>query len=118
MAIVLTTAISVPNIQRVVLARPPQIFENDCLLTFEARSGGAPQRVKMFDVWVRNSVPCDVIKKNLTAVKFDEDIIIAERSLSVAGAADQVEAAYRTGATKAAALRAVETACLSLGIVD
>jgi hypothetical protein len=79
MAIVLTAAISVPNVQRAVLLRPPQLFDNSSMMTFEVRS--------------------------------------AAGSLASATSADQIEAAYRTGSTKALALKAVEQKCIDLGVV-
>lgn len=120
MSIVLTSAISVPNIQRVALVRPPRLYDGIAICDFEARSGGATPRIKRIEVNVRNGAAdgrCDVLRIKAAPASFDDDIEVAPSSREVTGAADAVEAAYRGGANKAAALRAVETYLLSAGIV-
>jgi hypothetical protein len=116
MAIVLTAAITVPNIGRAVLVRA-HIFENSVQLEWEAKNVGSA-RVKSFVTWARNTVDgkCDVLQVNPTPVSFDDDLRVLGSSLASATAADQLEVAYRTGANKAAALRAVEQKCLDLGL--
>jgi hypothetical protein len=117
MAIVLTAPITVPNVGRVVLVRA-HIFENSVQLEWEAKNV-ASARVKSFVTWARNTVDgkCDVLQVNPTPVGFDDDIRVSGSALASATAADQIEIAYRTGANKAAALRAVEQKCLDLGLV-
>lgn len=119
MAIVLTAAISVPNVQRAVLLRPPQLFDNSSMMTFEVRSAAGGGRTRIFEVWARNSVDgkCDVLGVNPTPVSFDDDVRVVKGSLASATSADQIEAAYRTGSTKALALKAVEQKCIDLGVV-
>jgi hypothetical protein len=117
MAIVLTAAIVIPNAQRAVCQRAG-FFENSVKMEWEVRNV-ASNRTKRFDVWARNTVDgrCDVMQINPTPTAFDDDIRVNAATLVSATAADQLEAAYRTGANKAAGLRAIETLCMSLGIV-
>lgn len=116
MAIVFTSAISVPNIPRAVLVAV-QFFDNSAMLDWEVRNN-VSGRAKALKQWIRNTADgrCDVLKQNQTPVTFDDDVIVDKSSLSISDAATQVEAAY-TGANKAARLRAVEQKCLDLAVV-
>lgn len=121
MAIVLTTAINVPNIQRIVLIRPPRLFDDLAVCDLVIRSGGATPRERAVTVSVRNGATAgrsDRLIANATPLAFDDDIRLVPSGHEVVGGADSVEAAYRTGANKAAALRAVESFLLSSGIVQ
>lgn len=121
MAISLTAAIPVPNITRIVLARPPRFFDGAAVLDLEVRSSPANSRVKPVQLIVRNGGAdgaSDVIKANPTPTGFDSDVIVQGSALEVGGLADTVETAYRSGANKAAALRAVESALLAANVVQ
>jgi hypothetical protein len=117
MAIVLTAAITVPNMQRAVCQRV-HIFDNSVQMEWEVKNI-ASGRTKKFDVWARNTVDgkCDVLQINPTPVGFDDDIRVLSATLTSATAADQIDTAFRVVGTKAAALRAVEQKCIDLGIV-
>jgi hypothetical protein len=117
MAIVFTSAITVPNIPRATLVRC-RLFDNSAALDYELRNNTAG-RTKAVTVWARNTVDgkCDVLQANPTPVAFDDDVRVNPAALTSATAADQIEVAYRTGANKAAALRAVEQKCIDLGMV-
>ena len=112
--ITLTAAIAVPNIQRVKISE---------VLFFDASSAAvvkgavlsspANNRSKLFELTIKNGL-CDVLGPNPTPTRFDEDLVVSYQAITVAAGYDNLEAAYRGGANKAAAFRAVE----SRGIAD
>lgn len=121
MAIVLTTPVAVPNVQRIVLVQPPRIHAGLAVCELEIRSGGGTPRVRKVFLSIRaggTNGRSDRLMVNATPLAFDDDILLSPSAIDVTGADDAVEAAYRTGANKAAALRAVETYLLSSGIVQ
>lgn len=121
MPLVLTVPITVPNIQRIDLERPPTFFADSCQCIMQIRSGPAAGRISTVEMWVRNSVGgglCDILRVNPTPVLFSDDIQLLPNALSVPTGADQVEAAYRTGASRAAGIRAVLTTLQSLNIIQ
>lgn len=116
--ITLTAAIAVPNIQRVRL-HPPQFFDdaNQMAVRGDILSSNAAGRIKSFQIWVRNG-RSDALLVNSTPTKFDEDIKISDGAVSVADAYDQAEAAYRGGATKVLAVKALEQKLIDLNIIQ
>lgn len=120
MPIVLTTPISVPNVQRIDLERPPAFFVDACQLVLQIRSGPAQGRIRTVELWVRNGGAagrCDVLRVNPTPVGFDDDITVTGNFLEVVNAADQIDTAY-AGANRAAKIRAVLTALQALNIIQ
>lgn len=117
MAITLTTPIAVPNITRIKVA-DVLLFDsaNVAKINVEALSTPANGRRKSFQLEVANG-KSQSIAKNVASTQFDDDVVYSGR-IDTATGYDQVEAAYRSGANKAAAYRAVETALLALGVID
>lgn len=125
--ITLTTPIPVPNGTR-IRAEHAQFIEDAnsidempsetgpiALVKLRVMSSPANNRSKLFRLVIRNGL-CDGIRKSTTATAFDGDVEMF--AITSATAYDQIEAAYRGAGGRAAALKAVETALLTLGIID
>jgi len=120
--IALTASVTVPNITRIKLARSPSFAEGATILEFEVLSSAANNRSKRYTVVVRNGGGdgvelSDTLMVNPAPRGFGDGLMVSSASLDLSGGSDQVEAAYRTGASRGAAVRAVEQKCLDLGIL-
>jgi len=119
--ITLTTPITVPNITRIRVTEVA-LYDGQATarIKLQILSPGGTPRTKDFEILVTNGVNAadtsSSIAANPTTSAFDGDVVQGPR-VQVATGYDQVEAAYRGGANKAASFRAVETLLLSLGLI-
>lgn len=119
--ITLTTPIAVPNITRVRVTEVA-LFDasSTARIKLQVLSPGGTPRAKDFEILVTNGATADdtssTLAINATTSAFDGDVVPGGR-LRVVNGYDQVEAAYRAAANKAAAFRAVETLLLSLNLL-
>jgi len=114
--ITLSVPVAIPNIARLRVERDPQDAGTEYVVTVRAQNL-ANTRAVSYDLVVRNGA-CDQLRVNPLSKSFDDTLYVARDAFTNATGADQIEAAKRSGATKAAMLRAVETAMQAVGCFE
>jgi len=118
MTCTLTTPIAVPNVTRWRVLAPPVLSDDGTQAVVRVRFDSPPasgRRLGPFEILARNTGTSVGLALAAAPEKFDD--MVTSVYLTVPNAADTIEAAYRGAGTKAAALRAVEAALLSTGLV-
>lgn len=116
MTISLTTPIVIPNATRVkVTDLSIEDSLSRAVITVAVLSSPATGRVRRFSLTVRNGASAS-LAKNATADDWSNEFALG--AVDTPTGYDEVEAAYRTGANKAAGFRAVETKLLAIGVLS